>query len=288
MPQLQTSQDGRVMTVVLDNPPRNFMTAQMVRELDDLTRALEDDDSVGSVVLTGAPDDIFITHFDVGEILAGAGGPAVSAGQAEVGLRAVSALELLPGTDTILRRGVTAGLTGLRRIHETFNRMNRLDKVFIAAINGVAMGGGFELALACDVRYASDDAQVGLPEATVGIIPGAGGTQRLARALGSSRALELMLEGRTLTAKDARELGLVHHVASPVLPAALEAAERLASRNPAAVRALKRSVYEGASRPIADGLKTEQAAFLEAATSPAARDAMQEYLDAGQPGLAAD
>src|SRR5688572_27923380 len=116
MPQLETAQDGRVVTVRLVNPPRNFMTMAMVRELDELTRALEDDDLVGAVVITSDVDGVFITHFDVEEILAGAGGPSVSAGQADLGLRAVSALELLPGTDTILSRGITSGLSGLRRL----------------------------------------------------------------------------------------------------------------------------------------------------------------------------
>ena len=287
MPQIETSQDGRVLTVRLVNPPRNFMTTQMLRELDELLRDLEDDDTVRAVVITGAVDGIFITHFDVEEILAGAGGPAVTAGQAEAGLRAVSALELLPGTDAILSRGLTAGLTGLRRLHETFSRMNRLDKVFVAAINGIAFGGGFELALACDIRVLAEDGRVGLPEATVGIIPGGGGTQRLTRALGTSRALEIMLEGRPLDAEEALELGLVHHLApaATVHDDALAVAARLADRSPAAVKALKRTVYEGAAKPFQDGLKTEQAAFLEAATSTDARTAMQEYVAQGQPGL---
>jgi enoyl-CoA hydratase len=287
MPQIETSQDGRVLTVRLLNPPRNFMTTQMVRELDELLRELESDDETRAVVITGGVDGIFITHFDVAEIVAGAGGPAVSTGQAELGLRAVSALELLPGTDTILSRGLTAGLTGLRRLHETFSRINRLDKVFVAAINGIAFGGGFELALACDIRVLSDDGQIGLPEATVGIIPGGGGTQRLTRALGTSRALEIMLEGRPLDAEEAHAIGLVHHLAPParVERTAAEIALRLADRPPAAVRSLKRAVYDGATRPLQDGLKLEQAAFLEAATSQDARVAMQTYLDAGQPGL---
>ena len=287
MPQIETSQEGRVLTVRLVNPPRNFMTTQMVRELDELLRDLEDDETVRSVVITGSVDGIFITHFDVEEILAGAGGPAVTAVQAGAGLRAVSALELLPGTDAILSRGLTAGLTGLRRLHETFSRMNRLDKVFVAAINGIAFGGGFELALACDIRVLADDGRIGLPEATVGLIPGGGGTQRLTRALGTSRALEIMLEGRPLAADEALTLGLVHHVvpSARIHDEALAVAARLAERSPAAVKALKRAVYDGAAKPFQDGLKTEQAAFLEAATSGDARAAMAAYVAEGQPGL---
>jgi len=278
--QLDIAHEGRVLTVRLVNPPRNFMTSQMVRELDELTRGLEGDASVGAVVLTGGLDGVFITHFDVGEILAGAGGPAVSSAQAVMGLRAVSALEILPGTGPLIERSIAAGVAGLRRIHEVFLRMSRLDKVFIAAINGLALGGGCELALACDIRYMADgDGAIGLPETTLGIIPGGGGTQRLSRAIGPAAALELMLEGRGLTAAEAERAGVVHRALPPetLLAEATATAERLSRRSPTAVRALKRAVYEGASRRLEDGLKVEQAAFLESATSPAARRAMERY-----------
>jgi enoyl-CoA hydratase/carnithine racemase len=246
--QLDASQDGRVLTVRLVNPPRNFMNAQMVLELDELTRRLEDDRSVGAVVLTGGLEDIFITHYDVAEILAGAGGPSVSATQAGIGLRAVSALEILPGTSPLLGRGIAAGLTGLRRIHEVFLRMNRSDKVFIAAINGLALGGGCELTLACDLRYMADGpGRIGPARGHARIIPGGGGTQRLARAIGPAAALELMLEGDALTAAEAQAAGVIHRAvpADRLLAEAQETAARLARRSPDAVRALKTAVYDG-------------------------------------------
>jgi enoyl-CoA hydratase/carnithine racemase len=160
--------------------------------------------------------------------------------------------------------------------------MNRLDKTIIAAINGLALGGGCELALACDVRIMSKgDHRIGLPEITLGIIPGAGGTQRLARVLGPGRALEMMLEGRALTPKEARDLGLVHRIVDSVslLDEAIETAERLARRSPAAVAGLKRAVYDGSSRPLVEGLHVERAQFLAAASTSAAKRAMQSYAD---------
>src|SRR4029450_65137 len=163
-----------------------------------------------------------------------------------------------------------AGLLPPPQIHELLLPMNRLDKAIIAAINGLALGGGCELALACDVRLmAKGDYRIGLPEITLGIIPGAGGTQRLARVLGPGRALEMMLEGRALTPKEARELGLVHHIvdAPSLLGEAIETAERLARRSPAAVAGLKRAVYDGASRPLVDGLHIERAQFLATAST---------------------
>jgi enoyl-CoA hydratase len=281
---VQVDRRGRVMIARLHNPPRNFMTTAMVRELDELTRALEDDSSVGAVVITGAPVDVFITHFDVGEISAGTErlGATISSAQAGGSLRALGALERVPGARPILERSPAAGALSLRLIHELFARMNRADKVFIAAINGRAMGGGCELALACDVRImARGDHHIGLPEMTLGIIPGAGGTQRLSRILGPGLALEMMLEGRVLSPEEARAAGLVHRTVEPerLLEEALATAERLARRSPTAVAALKRAVYEGASRPIGDGLHIERAGFLAAASTGAARRAMKVYAD---------
>jgi enoyl-CoA hydratase len=170
----------------------------------------------------------------------------------------------------------------LRRIHDLFLRMNASEKVFVAAINGLAMGGGCELALACDVRLMADgDGRIGLPEITLGIIPGAGGTQRLARLLGTGRALEMMLEGRALTPREAEAAGVVHRVVAPgeLAAEAATTAARLARRAPATVAALKRAVYEGGSRPLPDGLHIERTGFLSVAAQAPALRAMRAYAD---------
>ena len=285
MTTIETHQTGRVLTVRMSNPPRNFMNARMVAELDEAVRRADDDASIGAVVLTGAAEGAFITHYDVAEILAGseAVGAQVSPAVAGGALRATGALGRIPGAADALRRTPAAGLVELRRIHDLFVLMNRSTVVFVAAINGLAMGGGCELALACDVRLmaAREDARIGLPEITLGLIPGAGGTQRLTRALGPSRALETMLEGRVLAPEEAAELGLVHRVVAPdaLLPEAAATAERLARRAPETVAALKRAVYEGGSRSLPDGLHMERAAFLSVAARPAALRAMRAYVE---------
>src|SRR4051794_11495736 len=140
---VRAEQTGRVLTLRLDDPPRNFMTTRMVHELDALVRMLESDRSVGAVVLTGAPEDVFITHFDVEEILRGTerGPEALSTGTAGGSLRAVGAIQRLPGGRSLVERSPVAGVAALLQIHEVFDRMNRLDKVFIAAINGLCLGG---------------------------------------------------------------------------------------------------------------------------------------------------
>ena len=282
---LEVERDGRVMTVRLVNPPRNFMTGVMVGELERLVAVVEDDGSIGAVVLTGGMDGVFITHFDVAEILAGseAVGPAPPRAVAGGALRATGAIGRIPGAKGALGRTPAAGLVELRRIHDLFGAMNRSDKTYLAAINGLAMGGGCELALACDLRYMAADpnARIGLPEITLGITPGAGGTQRLTRLIGPGPALEMMLEGRVLTPDEAEELGLVHRVVSPdaLVDEAQTTAARLARRAPGTVAALKRAVYEGAAKSLPEGLHIERAGFLSVTARPAALRAMKAYAD---------
>jgi enoyl-CoA hydratase len=128
---------------------------------------------------------------------------------------------------------------------------------------------------------AEGDFRIGLPEMAVGIIPGAGGTQRLARALGPARALELILEARPVPPEEAVRLGLVHRVVPPdrLLDEAHRTAERLARRSPATVRAVKRAVYDGASGSLAQGLQLERTGFVAALSRPAAVNALRAYLD---------
>jgi enoyl-CoA hydratase/carnithine racemase len=279
MAMLETERRGRVLVVRIEHPPHNFMTAGMVRELDALTRSLRRDRSVGAVVITGKPERLFITHYDVAEILdsverVGVAAPPWLAGAL---LRVAAVLRRIPGVRTAAERTPLRGLFELYRIHDVFLRMNWMDKVFIAAINGPATGGGCELALACDVRYMADaEIPIGLPEMTVGFNPGAGGTQRLSRVLGTGRALEMMIEGRTLLPRQALEAGLVHAVLplESLEAAAIEAGERLARRSPISIQALKRAVYEGASSPLAHGVGVERKWFMAASATEASKRAM--------------
>ena len=285
MSTLRTDRDGRVLTVTLHNPPSGFMTGAMVDELDALTRSLEGDRSIGAVVLTGGLDDVFVMHYDIAEIVDGAEAVGASVGRGVAGgaVRAVGAARRIPGAAGALGRSPASGIVELHQVHELFVRMGRMEQVFIAALNGTATGGGCELALACDLRYMADGPyNIGLPEISVGIIPGAGGTQRLVRALGPARALELMLEARPLDPAAALAAGLVHRVVPPatLLAEAQATAARLARRAPATVGALKRSVYDGGSRSLAAGLHVERAEFLAIASAPAALRGMRAYVDA--------
>uniref|UniRef100_UPI000D647C13 enoyl-CoA hydratase/isomerase family protein n=1 Tax=Pseudomonas aeruginosa TaxID=287 RepID=UPI000D647C13 len=224
---LRIEQRGRVLQVLLDNPPANFLTTAVMQELADLLDDLEQRQDIGAVILSGAADGVFLTHFDVDEIERAVAPITFSmpAWLTRLLLESESLLRHLPGARKLLRHTLLAGVADMNLFHEVTAHMRRMDKVFIAAINGLALGGGCELALACDLRLMAEDDQVerflGQPEVLIGLIPGGGGTQMLARSLGVAKALELCLEGQLLEPRQALALGLVNGLAA--------AAEQLAA-----------------------------------------------------------
>ncbi|HBO2452893.1 TPA: enoyl-CoA hydratase/isomerase family protein [Pseudomonas aeruginosa] len=284
---LRTEQRGRVLQVLLDNPPANFLTTAVMQELADLLEDLEQRQDIGAVILSGAADGVFLTHFDVDEIERAVAPITFSmpAWLTRLLLESESLLRHLPGARKLLRRTLLAGVADMNLFHEVTAHMRRMDKVFIAAINGLALGGGCELALACDLRLMAEDDQVerflGQPEVLIGLIPGGGGTQMLARSLGVARALELCLEGQLLEPRQALALGLVNGLApaEELLEAADALAQRLSRRSPQAVRLIKRSIYQAASRDWTEGMASEKAGFLSAASQGNTRRAMREYIE---------
>ncbi|MBG6497158.1 enoyl-CoA hydratase/isomerase family protein [Pseudomonas aeruginosa] len=284
---LRIEQRGRVLQVLLDNPPANFLTTAVMQELADLLEDLEQRQDIGAVILSGAADGVFLTHFDVDEIERAVAPITFSmpAWLTRLLLESESLLRHLPGARKLLRRTLLAGVADMNLFHEVTAHMRRMDKVFIAAINGLALGGGCELALACDLRLMAEDDQVerflGQPEVLIGLIPGGGGTQMLARSLGVARALELCLEGQLLEPRQALALGLVNGLApaEELLDAADALAQRLSRRSPQAVRLIKRSIYQAASRDWTEGMASEKAGFLSAASQGNTRRAMREYIE---------
>ncbi|WP_400566365.1 enoyl-CoA hydratase/isomerase family protein [Pseudomonas aeruginosa] len=284
---LRVEQRGRVLQVLLDNPPANFLTTAVMQELADLLEELEQRQDIGAVILSGAADGVFLTHFDVDEIERAVAPITFSmpAWLTRLLLESESLLRHVPGARKLLRRTLLAGVADMNLFHEVTAHMRRMDKVFIAAINGLALGGGCELALACDLRLMAEDDQVerflGQPEVLIGLIPGGGGTQMLARSLGVARALELCLEGQLLEPRQALALGLVNGLApaEELLEAADALAQRLSRRSPQAVRLIKRSIYQAASRDWTEGMASEKAGFLSAASQGNTRRAMREYIE---------
>ena len=159
----------------------------------------------------------------------------------------------------------------------------------ICVINGLAMGGGCEIALACDLRYAAEDAQIGLTEARIGAIPGAGGTQRMPRLVGAARALELMLTGEPVNGKRAEEIGLVNAaLAADKLDAYVERIARLiASRSPSGEQTIKRLVYRGIEATLAEGLAQERTALKRVLTSADYAEGLDAFAAKRQPHFGA-
>lgn len=276
---LQLEQEGRVLTARFSNPPLNFMTTGFIRELDELTRAVDRDPSVGAVVLTGGVDGRFLTHLDAGELagIADFPHPRLPMRLAQGIVPVLNAVLRLPGIAGLLERFGGAPGKGVVMGHRWKRltlRMNRSAAVYVAAINGPVLDGGLEIVLACDLRYAGDAAHVTMAqmELLVALIPGGGGSQRMVRMLGSARVIEHVFEGVPLTAREALEHGLVHRVVPEdrLLAEAEATAARLARRSPTAVAALKRCVYFGTDRGLSRALDLETAGFLAAGSTKAA------------------
>jgi enoyl-CoA hydratase len=251
---LEIREDPGVVFCTLQNPPRHTLVAAELAELRALTDDLLARSDVRVVVFTGAADDVFIAHYEVGELA-----------------------DAAEGRQAVLREEAS----GLHGFHRFLLTLQRAPFVTVAAINGNAAGGGFEFALGCDFRLQkAGDYRLGLPETNVGIIPGAGGTQRYARLLGTAKALELILHGQLLSPDEALALGLIHRLCPPETFAADVAAfaANLARRAPVALAAAKRAIYAGSELPLEQGLLAEQQQFDRCMGSRDAAVAMRSWL----------
>lgn len=288
--ELQTigiEQDGRVLVARIDNPPYNFMTAQMQRDLDALTAAVEADRSVGAVVVTGGLPGRYITHFDIGEILAAAdAGRPVPAAALRAVLRGIELGGRVPGFEALVEAGPVAGMLNMSRFNEIMMRVMRSGVVYLAAVNGPCGGGGLETAVCFDVRIAAADAATFmLPELLIGLTTTIGG-QRLTQLVGPGRALELLLEGRAYTAAEALAMGLIGSVVpdGELLDRALELAARYATRNRDTIAAQKRVFNEYALLAPADSLRAEGAANAAGVVSGPAPGALRAWVAQQQQG----
>jgi len=237
--------------VEIDNPPANALTEELYGALGEAVTALESDDEVRAVVVASAHERIFVSGADI---------------------RAMAAYDF--------RRGAVARKVDL--VAGSFLRLQRLSKPTIAAIEGHALGGGCELALALDFRFmARGPARIGLSEAALGIIPGGGGTQRLPRLIGRARATELMMLARRLDADEAQAVGLVTEAcdAGEVRARATAQAVELAAMPRSSMRLIKRALNDGYDGDLLRGLAVEREAAIEALLSPEAREGIGAFLE---------
>ncbi|MDP6389616.1 MAG: enoyl-CoA hydratase/isomerase family protein [Alphaproteobacteria bacterium] len=256
MVQIVAKHDGPVMIATITNPPDGYMDAGTEGELAALLDLVEEDRDIRAVVFTGGMADVFIRHYDVGVL------EELSRGMAGRGMT----------FDT--SRSVPES-----PYHLCLRRIASMPKAFVAAINGTAMGGGFELALACDIRVAKDGPYwLGLPEINIGLLPGAGGTQRLPRLIGEGRALEMMLRGRTLRPREAAEWGLVSACVDGDVVAVASAIAHEVARKPArALANIKRLVRGSTSRPLSEGMADERTLFCDLMVSEEAIALMSDF-----------
>ncbi|MBI3075814.1 MAG: enoyl-CoA hydratase/isomerase family protein [Deltaproteobacteria bacterium] len=222
---------GGIATITLNRPQAlNAMSLEMQGELEAVLDRVEREDAVRVVILTGAGEKAFMAGADIGDFRGMTGPQAVRYSQ---------------------------------RIQGLVTRLERLGRPVIAAVNGFALGGGCELAMACDIIYAAETARFGQPEINLGIIPGAGGTQRLPRLIGKQRAKELIFTGDLIDAREAYRLGLVGRVVPLAdLQGEVRAlAEKLATKAPVALRLAKEAVEEGSRAGLESGLALEAKAW---------------------------
>jgi enoyl-CoA hydratase/carnithine racemase len=245
---------GGAAVVTYANPPYGTMTAAGAQEMLDLVRPLVADPKVRSIIITGGVPGIFIRHYDVGEL-------------STMSERLQEAPP--PHQEGPPSRPTTGFLALVDMIAEA-------PKPVVAAINGLCMGGGFELALACDIRIASPGVEaIGLPETRIGIFPGGGGTQRLPRVVGESRALEIILRGLTYEADDALRIGLIHEIYADPVIRALQMAAEWDQRGAEGIAHAKRLTRAALDRPIAEGLADERASFLAVMQTASAREGLK-------------
>lgn len=241
---------GRVGLITLNRPQvMNALNNQLMREAMDALEAFDKNDTIGAVVITGN-EKAFAAGADIKEMMN-------------------KSIQQMMDTDHIA----------------VFGRIRTIRKPVIAAVSGWVLGGGCEIAMSCDMIVASESAMFGQPEITIGVIPGAGGTQRLTYAVGKALAMEMILNNRMLSAQEALQHGLVNRVV-PVdayLDEALKLAEEIASRAPLAVRAAKKMINQTYERTLAEGLRVEKQEFYNLFATEDQKEGMEAFAEKRKP-----
>jgi enoyl-CoA hydratase len=251
---ISTEQDGLVAIVTIGNPPLNALSAALLTELEQEVERLDGDDGTRAIVLRGGGERAFVAGADIKEFPALRDAPSAEGGAAR----------------------------GLQRLAA---RMDAADTPFVAAVNGFCLGGGLELAMACDVRIAAENATLGQPEIKLGLIPGGGGTQRLPRLVGLGRAQWLNLSGEFIDAGRALAWGLVEEVvpAEELLARAVAFAHTLAERSPHAIAVLRELARTTRDLPLEEGLRREADGFMRCIRSDDGQEGVAAFIEKRAP-----
>lgn len=249
---IQMYRDGAVARIVIDNLPRNYLTTAMFEQLGQHVEEFENDPDLHVAVIHGSGERLYTVGADIHE------------------------MEPM----THLEDRHDEAVRWLGQVHAVLDRIEHSSKVFICAMKGISYGGGLEIAGACDIRVASEEARFAMPEVKLGIIPGYGGTQRLRRLIGVGHTLALVLGAQEIDAETAHLWGLVDIVTprGESETTALELARNIAGYAPVALTAAKRAIREGDDLPLSDGLAEEQERFVGCAASSDFVEGVQAFL----------
>ena len=259
---LEIEDQGQIIICYLSNPPSHTLTEQGLLEIHDFLDSLVSNKELRILAFTGAGEDVFIRHYEVGEL----------ADTAEKNI----------GRQEETKKPDNNPTKELHGFHKMLLKIRDLNAIVVAGINGNTAGGGCEFSLGCDLRVmSSGDYFIGLPETSVGILPGGGGTQRLARLIGSSRALDLILHGQLISNVKALEFGIINEILpkESFLKSLKEYCQILANRAPIALREVKRAIHRGMDLPLEEALLIEQEAFNKTMNSKDAAKAMRTMLN---------
>lgn len=244
--------ENQLAIITINRPPVNALSLEVVEELSGILADLRSDAGVKALIITGAGPKAFIAGADITQFQQGD----------------------LATVEKFIRRG-----------QEVFEELETYPKPVVAAINGVCLGGGNELAMACDLRLAAESARFGQPEVNLGIIPGWGGTQRLPRLVGKTVAMEILFLGQMIDAREAWRIGLVNQVVpdAELLAKAKELGQRLAAQPPLALAAMKKAVRDGLDTTLDQGLELEVKAFLQVYQTEDAKEGVNAFLSKRKP-----
>ena len=246
--------ENKVAVITISHSPGNKLNTEVYQEVTQLMGDLEVNENVNAIVITGAGEEAFVAGADINEMV---------------------------DLDTV-------GMMDLTKLTRTsFSKIENLHKPVIAAINGEARGGGFELALCCDLRIASEHAQFSFPEINLGVIPGGGGTQRIQKVVGQGTAIELLYFGETIDAKRAYQLQIVNKVVdqNDLLSTAKEWAEKLAQKAPIALRMMKLAVNTGGNVDLESALTIEATCYDGAFATQDCKEGMAARIENRKPNF---